>query len=316
MRFGGHETFHIRDGWLYKGLALLNEDPKAFASDEAADMLGVGGNMVKSIRHWMAATGLAERRAKMEQAKARSFDYVPTDLGETISRWDAHFTNLATWWALHINLVNNSEFTVTWNWFFNNFSQQRFEKGVCLENLRRHLQHTSSRIPAQKTLERDMTVFLNSYARTLPAEQTDPEDSKDCPFQALGILSYFRESGFYRVEAGEKFIPTQLFAYAMAMAFPDQEGEKTSISIMEATTSPCSPGRVFCLRPESVFNLALQAEAELPSRDITVVGLAGDRRIEISAKPAHTWLKDLFITQAKTEDQWLEDQTSTLLQPY
>ena len=25
MRFGGHETFAIREGWLHKGLALLKD---------------------------------------------------------------------------------------------------------------------------------------------------------------------------------------------------------------------------------------------------------------------------------------------------
>jgi hypothetical protein len=53
MRFGGHETFAIREGWLHKGLRLLADEPHLLADDHAADWLGVGRNMAKSIRHWL-----------------------------------------------------------------------------------------------------------------------------------------------------------------------------------------------------------------------------------------------------------------------
>lgn len=61
MRFGGHQTFAIRGGWLYKGLRMVMEDPKRMDDPDVADWLGVGRNMVKSIYHWLQATGLAER---------------------------------------------------------------------------------------------------------------------------------------------------------------------------------------------------------------------------------------------------------------
>ena len=59
MRFGGHETFAIREGWLHKGLRLLRDHPERLVAEEAADWLGVGRNMAKAIRHWLVATGLA-----------------------------------------------------------------------------------------------------------------------------------------------------------------------------------------------------------------------------------------------------------------
>jgi hypothetical protein len=60
MRFGGHETFAIREGWLHRGLRLLVEEPGQLLDEYAADWLGVGRNMAKSIRYWLAATGLAD----------------------------------------------------------------------------------------------------------------------------------------------------------------------------------------------------------------------------------------------------------------
>ncbi len=43
----GHETFAIREGWLHKGLRLLDENAEIFTQDDVADHLGVGRNMGK-----------------------------------------------------------------------------------------------------------------------------------------------------------------------------------------------------------------------------------------------------------------------------
>ena len=60
MRFGGHETFAIREGWLARGLELLTTTPELLVDEFSEDHLGVGRNMAKAIRHWLVATGLAE----------------------------------------------------------------------------------------------------------------------------------------------------------------------------------------------------------------------------------------------------------------
>lgn len=48
MRFGGHETFPVREGWLHKGLKLVAEEPDKLSHEHVADWLGVGRNMAKS----------------------------------------------------------------------------------------------------------------------------------------------------------------------------------------------------------------------------------------------------------------------------
>ena len=56
MKFSGHETFAIREGWLHKGLKLLIEEPELLYDEYVADWLGVGKNMSRSIRHWLVVT--------------------------------------------------------------------------------------------------------------------------------------------------------------------------------------------------------------------------------------------------------------------
>ena len=80
--FGGHEKFVFRDGWLKKGVDAVSQHPLLFSDDNALVLLGVGKNMVRSIRHWCLATGLV---AEVE-SKERKREIRVTDLGNRIVR--------------------------------------------------------------------------------------------------------------------------------------------------------------------------------------------------------------------------------------
>ena len=58
LRLQGHEKFALREGWLNKGLIIVNDNPGIFQSDDAPDVFGIGNNMVKSVRYWLKAFGL------------------------------------------------------------------------------------------------------------------------------------------------------------------------------------------------------------------------------------------------------------------
>jgi len=50
--FSGHEAFLFRYAWLKKGVDAARTDPEVFSKEEEAmTLLGVGKNMVRSIRH-------------------------------------------------------------------------------------------------------------------------------------------------------------------------------------------------------------------------------------------------------------------------
>ena len=51
-KFSGHQTFVFRYGWLEKGVRGVNEYGNVFSRDDVLVLLGVGKNMVASIRHW------------------------------------------------------------------------------------------------------------------------------------------------------------------------------------------------------------------------------------------------------------------------
>ncbi len=60
IRLQGHEKFALRDGWLTKGLSIIDKRPDAFLGSEGPDLFGIGNNMVKSLRYWMKAFKLIE----------------------------------------------------------------------------------------------------------------------------------------------------------------------------------------------------------------------------------------------------------------
>lgn len=289
MRFGGHETFPIREGWLHKGLRLLTEEPDHLLDEYSADWLGVGRNMAKAIRHWLVATGLAE--PALLTGKGGLVPPEPSDLGRSVWKGDPYFLEPGTWWAIHINLVNSKQFAYTWWWFFNHFQLPRFDRGICVDGLLSQLRLVERRVPSHTTLQRDVGCLLASYGRAVPPEAADPEDAAECPLGELDLLTYFRASGTYRINTEAKPIDPEIFGYAVARAFPARpHGQsKTEITLREAATETGGPGRAFVLNEEGIFDLAVRYEGSASS-GLSLAGLAGERLIRLPSVPAVEWL--------------------------
>jgi len=268
----------VREGWLSRGMKLLSENPEHLVAEFAEDHLGVGRNMAKSIRHWLVATGLAEK-AGSDRGQATTYDL--TWFGEMVLANDPHLLDKATWWMLHINLVNSKQHAMSWFWFFNHWNHRRFEKAVCVENLRRHLQLTSKRQPSMRTLERDLGCLLASYSRKVPQERADPEDAAECPFQELGLMHHYRGSGYYSVVGAHEGVPPAILGYSVARALMGKECESPDFSLTDLERMVGGPGRCFGVDAESLhtsINRSINAGfGEL----FKIKGLAGQRIVQL-----------------------------------
>lgn len=294
MRFGGHETFPIREGWLNKGLRLLVEDPIKMTDEYYADWLGVGRNMGKSIRHWLAATGLSKPLGTRASKKSA---FECTALGNLIYECDPHFVESGTWWALHVNLINNPDYAYSWNWYFNTFNLTRFDRAVCIEGLRQHMQMQRSSMPSVKTLQRDISCLLNTYAKKIPPSKEDPEDASESPFTDLGLLTYFQASGYFHLSSSVKNIQDSILGYAMAKSFPDVaqgSGKTEDILIREAARRPGGPGRCFVMTSEMIHELLTQLESKHQSNGIEISGMAGERTLRIKCQDPIEWLRQYY----------------------
>ncbi len=302
MRFGGHETFAIREGWLHKGLRMLNREPELFCRDDVADHLGVGRNMAKSIRHWLQATQLAEV-ARGSALVGKQPLLQMTELGRTIWERDPYFLSEGTLWILHVNLVNNPTFAASWAWFFNSFGHDRFDRAVCFESLKRQIEMTTQKPPNPTTLERDLGCLLACYARIIPSVNDDPEDGSDCPLRELGLVSFFKTSGYYQLHHEVKPIPPEVLGYAIAKSFDHTAGSVRSadISVTDAARKAGGPGRCFVLTAESLFEVASRAESLSHDGAIEISGMAGDRVIRVRQQSPLDWVMAHF--DSITEDQ-------------
>lgn len=288
MRFGGHETFAIREGWLHKGLKLLVEEPRKLRATDVADWLGVGRNMGKSIKHWLLATGLAQLGGR----EGRDLELAATHLGRLVHEKDPYFLHSGTWWALHVELVNCMDHAVTWCWFFNQFSLTRFDRSVCLAGLKAHLEFTKQRVPAHKTLQRDLACLIASYATVLPAESSDPEEADDCPLRELDLMTYSRSTGACSLNTSVKPVPAELLGYALSKAMIlGAPGPKTyDVTLREAASKEGGPGKSFVMGPDALFELALSGEQMLGRADLEVAGLGAERTIRLAQRSSIDWL--------------------------
>jgi hypothetical protein len=288
MRFGGHETFAIREGWLHKGLKLLVEDRTKLYDPNVADWLGVGKNMGKSIKYWLLAAGLG----RVSSGNGHDVKLEPTELASLVHQRDPYFLHAGTWWALHVELINCRDHAETWWWFFNRFSLTRFDRATCLSSLAAFLEHGPQRVPAHKTLQRDIGCLIASYATVLPAEQTDPEEADDCPFQELRLMTYSKSTGACSLSTGPKSVPPELLGYALSrslfMGIADPR--PSDVTLREAASKDGGPGKAYAMGADALFELALKAERTLNSSEMKVSGLGAERTIRLIQRPPQDWL--------------------------
>ena len=101
--FSGHETFVCKSLWLKKGYDFVKEH-HSFNDDDAVVYLGVGKNMVASIRYWLLSFGLMNQDNKISPFA----DYIfSTETG-----CDPFVEDNQTLWLLHWSLVYTNYATI------------------------------------------------------------------------------------------------------------------------------------------------------------------------------------------------------------
>ena len=197
--FGAHETFHIREGWLRKGLLGIKRNPHLFSDPYASDVLGVGSNMVVAIRYWLQATRLVESKFEQREGK-KIISYHLTKLADLILEQDPYFEDDGTLWALHYQLATNQEMATTWYWFFNEFGVRQFTQDLFLSHLQRYVESNRRREVKFKTLEKDFRCLIRIYTRHEDkVKGAGYEDSYDCPLASLNLLQHLPLSRGYRL---------------------------------------------------------------------------------------------------------------------
>lgn len=251
LKFSGHQTFVFRYGWLEKGVKASERSEYAFAKDDAIVELGVGKNMVDSIKHWCQATQLIEPiPAPKAKANATSA-FRPTPLAQKLfldPAWDPFLEDDASLWLIHWHLVSNPHLCTTWQLAFGYFQRPDFSKRELMDFLRSFAEKNSVRI-RDSSLSRDVDCFLRTY---LAARNTDSveiaEDTFECPLQELGIIQAPPKSEFCRFAIGPKpSLPPAIVAFALDTYFKRTKADRNLMSVQDCLYGAESPGQAFKL---------------------------------------------------------------------
>ncbi len=249
--FSGHETFVFRYAWLKKAADAVADNPGVFNSDDAMVRLGVGKNMVRSIRHWGLATRVLE-----EVQRSRGNLLNVSHLGRTIlgsGGFDPYFEDPNSLWLMHWNLATNEEKSTTWCWTFNLFPASEFTRDALAVFLEIEIDRRGMRAPSESSLRRDIDCFIRTYAPRRGGKESIPEDSLDCPLTELGLLEEDRTSGVLRFRSGSRpSLSDDVFLFCLAEFWDRVAPDRQSLAFSEVAYGFGSPGLVFKLDENSL----------------------------------------------------------------
>lgn len=274
MSFAKHETFYIREGWLFKGMAAIKKAEEeslhstVFLEVDIPEKLGIGHNMVRALRFWMQATGLAEVKQRGNSL---------TEFGEQIWQYDRYLEDDQTLWLLHYHLACSDTHATTWYWFFNHYVPSTFDEQRCLEALRYWV---IGKYPEQEiasgSLKRDVDCLLQTY---LPGKGArTPEDLTESPFSRLRILSRVDEGSrhLYRLE---HLNPDHLDPLILLYVIADRQSKVrhgiSQVGLSDILREPMNAGRVFSLTTTVLSDLLAELNKDYPDWRIHFVRTAG-----------------------------------------
>ncbi len=276
--FGGHETFVFRDAWLKKGVDAVANDPAVFNEDEALVILGVGKNMVRSIRHWCLAT-----RTLVETTSDRhSRGLQTTDLGMRLlgdAGWDPYLEDPGTLWLLHWQLATNRFRSLVWHLVFSAFYDPEFNKKQMASFVSKRLEQMGV-ATTQKTIEREVDCCARTYvpaSRGISAVAGD--EGFDCPLTELGLLRFMPDDNVYRFSVGSKpTLATPVFGYALLSFLAQVAHTRRTVAIDECIYHEDSPGQIFKLDDNSVVE-HIDALADLTAGQLRFQETGGLRQV-------------------------------------
>lgn len=261
MKIRAHETFNLRKGWLRKGVKNILNAPTLFTNKNInpCNQLGIGTNMVKSLRYWLVATGITEETID----KSKHIQKL-TELGELINKYDKYFEEDGTQWLIQYKLATNKDNATAWYWFFNEFNVQEFDKELFVKELEDYLEVEGFSCSA-KMLSDEYACLLNTYYSK--GKEEDPEETNSCPLTSLKLIIK-SEDGAYRKNVPDRDSIPPLIVLAIIVA----ENKSNEINISELIDKPNSISKIFNLDRSTLFYLL---EALVKMNMITMPRTAG-----------------------------------------
>lgn len=271
IAFARHETFHPRFGWLKKGFDQAVNNSNVFLADDAPVRLGVGKNMVRSIRYWCNAFNLLDRDE-------------PTPFGQHLmglKGWDPYLEDPASLWLLHWQLLQQPCYASAWNFTFNVFRKVEFTFEDLFYELCEYRDREAVRI-ADSSIKKDVSCILRMYAGQ-NAKASMNEDTLDCPFTDLRLIQTAGDKRHYAFRIGSKQnLPAEIVVYTALIFAEGAYQTARTIPIANLLYDIGSPGLIFKLN-ESALCDAIE-RVKHPFKELSIDDAAGKLQFTIRAE--------------------------------
>ena len=270
MKFRGHETFFLRKGWLYKGMSNVVREPGVFqgAAGNPMDVLGIGANMVKSLRYWLVATKLtSEPRAGRRNQEL-------TELGHIIFENDPYMEEIGSIWLVHLMLASNEDDATSWYLFFNEFNKAEFDVEDFRSSVVKYIRmQKDGTFPSERAVEDDFNCIINTYVPRvkLDPQKVHPESNIDCPLGELGLVDVInKKKGIFKKSVPKLGMLPELILLA---AIIKANGDRTEIKISTLQNDKGQIGKLFNLDSITLQNALFKLEKLGYIRVIRTAGL-------------------------------------------
>lgn len=242
--FSGHESFPCRMLWPIKGYDYIVKGNN-FNDPNSVVELGVGKNMVASIRYWLKALGMTEQDKPTELA-----NYL---FGKEHGK-DRYIESLGTLWLLHLLLVITQEATL-YNILFLRYQKERkqFDK----EQIQNYVKRLMTEDDKQKqfnanTVGKDFNVLVQNY--TQPSNPKSYEDYSSLLID-LNLIRHDKSDKVFTFNIeGKRSVPLEIFFYAILM----MKGDDGAV----AYDTLQNVGLVFCMTDVEVIEMMKRIDCE------------------------------------------------------
>ena len=269
--FSGHESFACRYGWLPKFYEAILDDPALFESPERAILrLGIGRNMVKSIRFWADAFGLATSH----RGQTCLTDFASHLLHPATGR-DPYLESHDSLWRLHWMLTAHGRLGA-WAVAFLETHDREITKDRLVAAVASRAADIRGRVTA-RTATNHVDIFLRTYAASRRLDSS-VDDLLASPFQELALVATATRAGepVVRFSRGPKpTLTTPAFAFAVSDFWRCAAPASESVSLRSLMVGFCAPGSVLLLDEVGLYDNAERLCSRSDDLDLQPDGAGG-----------------------------------------
>jgi hypothetical protein len=272
--FARHETFHPRLGWFRKAfLAAWKNSGDFFLAEDAPVRLGVGKNMVRSIRFWGVAAHLITEIPNPERPRVTRTAI--TNAGNGLlgpDGLDPYMEDVATWWWLHwLMLAPGSQLPVWWV-LLNELNVVEFDDELALRVCIDAVEASTFDNPHPSSIEKDISAFLRTYTES-PSGRGKFDDQFGCPLRDLHLVTSAGGRHRFATEPAPD-LPSEVVLAAILDYMVMSGSTAKTVSLGRLATDPGSPAKAFRLNEEHLAE-KLSAIARRRGSGVSLTSPAG-----------------------------------------